>query len=105
MIRWLEHDWRAKRAKLRENHITEKTGINTGDWFSKLPEGIRAYYEAGGYYHAFTEASKRYLNAVRTKAVITAGDERADMQKVFPAPNPMLCNGGFCKTRWNCFYI
>lgn len=142
MIRWLEQDWRAKRAQLRENKIAEKTGINTANWFSKLPVGIRGnaesivkalikdselpeevgaqavrdfhalvpeypryhwrqlhlevkdasrrYYETGDYYNAFIEASKRYVNAVRAKAIITAGDERADMQKVFPASNPML---------------
>lgn len=65
---------------------------------SEIKDASSTYYQAGDYYHAFIEASKRYVNAVRTKAVITAGDERADMQKVFPASNPILSvTEGFVK--------
>lgn len=142
MMNWLEQDWRRKREAVRKKKIEEQTGINTEDWFSKLPEGVRAsaeavvkaivkdselpeevstravrdfhslvpeypryhwrqlhpeiqdasreYYEQGDYYHAFIEAAKRYVNAVRSKAVRTTRDERALMQEVFPAANPML---------------
>jgi uncharacterized protein (TIGR02391 family) len=41
MIRWLEQDWRTKRASLREEKITETTGVNIPDWYSKLPDDLR----------------------------------------------------------------
>jgi len=41
LLRWLERDWREKRAKVREEKITEATGVNIHDWYGKLPEDIR----------------------------------------------------------------
>lgn len=41
MIRWLEKDWRNKRAAKRENKLSETTGVNIPEWFSKLPPEIR----------------------------------------------------------------
>lgn len=41
MIRWLEKDWRNKRAAKRENKLSETTGVNIPEWFSKLPTEIR----------------------------------------------------------------
>ena len=45
LINWLERDWRKKRDKLREKKLSEATGINISDWFSKLPEDIRTKIE------------------------------------------------------------
>lgn len=45
LINWLERDWRKKRDELREKKLTEATGINIPDWFSKLPEDIRTKIE------------------------------------------------------------
>lgn len=45
LIRWLEQDWRKKRSEIRENKLTEVTGINIPDWFSKLPDDIRKKVE------------------------------------------------------------
>lgn len=41
MIRWLEKDWRSKRAAKREDKLSETTGVNIPEWFSKLPSEIR----------------------------------------------------------------
>ncbi len=41
MIKWLEKDWREKRFEIRKNKLSEATGINISDWFSKLPEDVR----------------------------------------------------------------
>ncbi len=41
MIRWLEKDWRDKRAAKREGQLSESTGVNIPEWFSKLPPEIR----------------------------------------------------------------
>ncbi len=41
MIRWLEKDWRDKRAAKREDKLSETTGVNIPEWFSKLPPQIR----------------------------------------------------------------
>ncbi len=41
MIRWLEKDWRDKRAAKREDKLSETTGVNIPEWFSKLPSEIR----------------------------------------------------------------
>lgn len=41
MIRWLEKDWRNKRAAKREDKLSETTGVNIPEWFSKLPSEIR----------------------------------------------------------------
>ena len=45
IINWLERDWRKKREKMRERKLSEATGINIHDWFSKLPGDIRAKVE------------------------------------------------------------
>jgi len=45
LINWLEGDWRKKREKKREEDISEATRINVTDWFSKMPEDIRAKIE------------------------------------------------------------
>lgn len=42
LLNWLERDWRKKRAEVREHTLAEKTGINVPDWFSKLPDEIKA---------------------------------------------------------------
>ncbi|KKS27372.1 MAG: hypothetical protein UU88_C0007G0018 [Parcubacteria group bacterium GW2011_GWC1_42_11] len=57
---------------------------------AEVQDASRAYYQGGDYYHAFIEASKRYVNAVRAKAVRTTRDERALMQEVFPEASPVL---------------
>ncbi|MFA6338635.1 MAG: TIGR02391 family protein [Candidatus Paceibacterota bacterium] len=41
VIRWLERDWRNKRAAKRETKLSETTGVNIPEWFSKLPTEIR----------------------------------------------------------------
>ncbi len=41
VIRWLERDWRNKRAAKREAKLSETTGVNIPEWFSKLPTEIR----------------------------------------------------------------
>ena len=45
LINWLERDWRGKREEKRRKELSEATGINVPDWFSKLPEDIRAKIE------------------------------------------------------------
>ncbi len=45
LIKWLERDWRKKRSEIREKELSEVTGVNISDWFSKLPEGIRKNIE------------------------------------------------------------
>lgn len=45
LMNWLERDWRKKREAKRQKEITEATGINISDWFSKLPEDIRSKIE------------------------------------------------------------
>jgi uncharacterized protein (TIGR02391 family) len=42
LLNWLERDWRKKRAGMRELVLAEKIGINVPDWFSKLPDEIKA---------------------------------------------------------------
>lgn len=94
------------KAIIQDSEIPDEAGVKAvRDFHALVPEypkyhwrqlhpevrdASNTYYQAGDYYHAFMEASKRYVNAVRAKAVIAAGDERADMQKVFPATNPVL---------------
>lgn len=41
LLRWLERDWREKRANIREEKISQATGINIQDWYGKLPEEIK----------------------------------------------------------------
>ena len=50
----------------------------------------RPYYESADYYAAFLESAKRYVNAVKDKAIVPEADERAIMEMVFPADNPIL---------------
>lgn len=45
LIYWLERDWRKKRDELRKKKLSEATGIDISDWFSKLPEDIRTNIE------------------------------------------------------------
>jgi len=45
LMNWLERDWRKKRGVKRQKELSEATGINISDWFSKLPEDIRKKIE------------------------------------------------------------
>ncbi len=45
VLNWLERDWREKRAKIREEEITKKTGVNIKNWFSKVPKEIVSHIE------------------------------------------------------------
>jgi len=45
LIKWLEQDWRRKRSEIREEKLTEATGINVPDWFEKMPDDIREKVE------------------------------------------------------------
>lgn len=45
LLNWLERDWRKKRDDKRGKELSEATGINVPDWFSKLPDDIRAKIE------------------------------------------------------------
>jgi len=45
LINWLERNWRKEREKMREKKLSEATGINIHDWFSKLPDDIRKKVE------------------------------------------------------------
>ena len=40
LIRWLEVDWRAKRALIRQTELEAKTGITIGEWREHIPEKI-----------------------------------------------------------------
>lgn len=46
LMNWLERDWREKRDAIRKKKITEATGVNTEEWFSKLPEELRGKVES-----------------------------------------------------------
>ncbi len=135
LLKWLERDWREKRSEIREDKISEATGINISDWYGKLPDEIRekvkpivdaivkdaelsgtvgsqavknfheivpeypryhwrhlhqeiksaseADYHQKDYYHAFSEAAKRYINAVKTKSRSTNASEASMMGDVF----------------------
>jgi len=45
LVNWLERDWRKKREEKREKELSQATGINISDWFSKLPDDIRKKVE------------------------------------------------------------
>ncbi len=45
VLGWLERDWREKRAKIREENLSKKTGVNIHTWFSKLPKEIKLNVE------------------------------------------------------------
>ena len=40
IIRWLERDWRQKRASIQEEKLTEKTGIDIADWRGTIPDEL-----------------------------------------------------------------
>lgn len=40
LLRWLEGDWRAKRAKIKEKKLEAATGVKIGEWRGHLPESI-----------------------------------------------------------------
>lgn len=46
MIRWIEQDWRAKRAKIRQAKLEERTGLKIGEWRQHLPPAINENLEA-----------------------------------------------------------
>lgn len=45
LVNWLERDWRKKRESKREKELSDVTGINVPDWFSKMPDDIREKIE------------------------------------------------------------
>ncbi len=45
LMNWLERDWRTKREEKRKKALTDATGINLSEWFSKLPADIRSKVE------------------------------------------------------------
>ncbi len=46
LLNWLERDWRVKREQIRQKEITESTGIDARNWFSKLPDEVRGKVES-----------------------------------------------------------
>ncbi len=42
LVRWLERDWRTKRAARQEQKITESTGINIAEWRGTLSDEVRS---------------------------------------------------------------
>ncbi|MCK5465895.1 ATP-binding protein [Candidatus Parcubacteria bacterium] len=40
MLRWLEVDWRAKRAKIKQKKLEDKTGIKISEWREHIPKNI-----------------------------------------------------------------
>ncbi|MDB4940243.1 MAG: hypothetical protein JWO40_668 [Candidatus Doudnabacteria bacterium] len=40
MLRWLETDWRKKRAKIKEKKFDEGTGLKIGEWREHIPKNI-----------------------------------------------------------------
>jgi len=42
ILDWLQQDWRDKRAALRDEALTEKSGIKVKEWLDTMPEAIRA---------------------------------------------------------------
>jgi uncharacterized protein (TIGR02391 family) len=46
LMNWLERDWREKREAIRTKKIAEATGVNTEEWFSKLPDELRGKVES-----------------------------------------------------------
>lgn len=45
LMNWLEQDWRKKRAGMRDDVISKKTGINVSEWLSKLPPEVKSLVE------------------------------------------------------------
>lgn len=41
MIRFLVRDWSAKRKKAKEDSNSQRSGINTKEWFEKVPDTVR----------------------------------------------------------------
>lgn len=46
VMNWLEQDWRKQRENLRKKALADTTGINTEQWFSKLPDDVRSKVES-----------------------------------------------------------
>jgi len=80
----------AKAVKSFHELVPEYPKYHWRHMHEQVQDASRAYYQSGDYYHAFLETSKRYVNAVRTKALRITRDERALMQEVFPENGPML---------------
>ncbi|MFA5643238.1 MAG: ATP-binding protein [Candidatus Paceibacterota bacterium] len=40
MLRWLEVDWRAKRAKIKQKKLEDSTGLKIGEWREHIPKNI-----------------------------------------------------------------
>lgn len=40
MLRWLETDWRAKRAEIKQKKLENSTGIKIGEWREHIPKNI-----------------------------------------------------------------
>lgn len=40
MLRWLEGDWRSKRAKIKQDKLEKATGIKIGEWRAHIPKKI-----------------------------------------------------------------
>jgi hypothetical protein len=40
MLRWLETDWRAKRAEIKQKKLETSTGIKIGEWREHIPKNI-----------------------------------------------------------------
>lgn len=46
MLRWLEVDWRAKRAEKQQKKLEEKTGLKIGEWRKHIPKNINDNLES-----------------------------------------------------------
>lgn len=40
MLRWLEVDWRAKRAEIKQKKLEDNTGLKIGEWREHIPKNI-----------------------------------------------------------------
>ncbi len=141
LLKWLERDWRKKRAAARDEKISHSTGINIKEWYDKMPEDIRdkvkpivesivreselpdeigssavkkfheivpeyplyhwrnlhpevkaiseKYYVSKDYYTALFESAKKYVNAVKEKA-LSHYVERDLLENVFSIRKPVL---------------
>lgn len=46
MLRWLEGDWRAKRALIKQEKLEESTGLKIGEWREHIPKEINDNLES-----------------------------------------------------------
>ena len=46
IVRFLVKDWSAKRKKAKEESNSERVGINTQDWYKKVPDAVRPKLES-----------------------------------------------------------